>query len=183
VNKDKLISQIDKGVEFEYLFFLDYREKVSGVLDEACFSQFYPSEFVVNVNNKKIVMPTAEHYMMYSKAIFFKDYEIAKNILDTNNPREAKNLGREVRGFIDQKWREVSFGIVVKGNIHKFSQNQKLKEYLLATANKILVEASPKDKKWGIGLNAKDLRAKNPKEWLGENLLGFALMKVRDILN
>lgn len=182
MNVNDLILQIDSGVEFEYIFFLDYKEMVSCVLDESCFSQFYPSNFRVNYNSKEIVMPTAEHYMMYSKAMVFKDYEIAKKILSTNIPREAKKLGREVRGFDDRIWRELSFDIVVEGNLNKFSQNHRLKDFLLSTKDKVLVEASPKDKKWGIGLSTNNPKAKNPKEWLGENLLGFALMKVRDIL-
>ena len=182
MNKDKLISQINNAKEFEFLFFLDYKEKNSGYLDESCLSQFYPSKFTTIYNTKEITMPTAEHYMMFSKAIYFKDYEIANKILDSKNPRDVKALGRAVKGFDDKSWREVSFDIVVEGNLQKFSQNSRLKEYLLSTDNKILVEASPKDRKWGIGLSANDSRAKNPKEWLGENLLGFALMRVREIL-
>jgi len=83
----------------------------------------------------------------------------------------------------DEKlWYERSFDIVVDGNRAKFSQNRELKKFLLSTSNRVIVEASPYDKIWGIGMSADDKRATNPTKWRGENRLGFALMVVRELL-
>ncbi|MFM7927100.1 MAG: NADAR family protein, partial [Pirellula sp.] len=89
-------------------------------------------------------------------------------------------LGRKVRGFKDEVWVANARRIVTEGNIAKFSQNEGLKSFLLATGTKVLVEASPYDRIWGIGLGAEDPKAKHPTTWQGENLLGFALMDVRE---
>jgi ribA/ribD-fused uncharacterized protein len=88
-------------------------------------------------------------------------------------------LGQEVRGFDEEIWRHHRFGIVVKGNQAKFTQNETLKVFLLNTKARVLVEASPVDRVWGIGLAEDDPHATNPEKWRGLNLLGFALMKVR----
>lgn len=94
-----------------------------------------------------------------------------------------KKLGRKVRNYDDVTWKEKRFDVVVKGNIAKFSQNEKLQNFLLSTGDKILVEASPKDTVWGIGLDESSPEAIQPSKWKGDNLLGFALMEVRDILS
>lgn len=91
-------------------------------------------------------------------------------------------MGRKVKNFDPDIWNEHKYGIVKKGNFLKFSQNERFKEFLLSTDNKILVEASPYDTIWGIGMLETDPNAKNPAQWNGENLLGFALMEVRDEL-
>jgi ribA/ribD-fused uncharacterized protein len=182
MNKEELIALIDEGRNFEYLFFLSHKEKTLGILDEACLSQWYPSPFIIQKNKQKLVMPTAEHYMMYSKAMLFKDFKRAKQILETKEPREVLHLGRRVQNFDENIWRALAYTIVVEGNLAKFSQNPKLQSYLLATKDKVLVEASKKDKTWGIGLLAEDKNATNPKKWLGKNQLGFALMQVRALL-
>lgn len=93
-----------------------------------------------------------------------------------------KKLGRKACDYDDEVWKEKRFDVVVKGNIAKFSQNEKLLDSLLSTGDKILVEASPKDTVWGIGLDESSSEAIQPLKWIGENLLGFALMEVRDIL-
>lgn len=85
--------------------------------------------------------------------------------------------------FNSEKWAQVAKDIVVKGNLHKFMQNPELREFLLSTGNKILVEASPCDTIWGIGMSERDEGVTNPHNWKGTNLLGFALMEVRDELN
>lgn len=94
-----------------------------------------------------------------------------------------KKLGRKVRNYDDSIWKEKRYDVVVKGNIAKFSQNEKLRSFLLSTGSKILVEASPKDTIWGIGLEESSPDALSPRKWQGENLLGFALMEVRDIIS
>ncbi len=120
--------------------------------------------------------------MMASKARLFGDVSIAEQVLDASGPKEAKALGRKVSGFNNSIWEENRSQIVVKGNYHKFMSNQELADFLLATSGKVLVEASPVDRVWGIGLPAHDSNASNPLRWRGDNLLGFALMEVRDLL-
>jgi ribA/ribD-fused uncharacterized protein len=88
-------------------------------------------------------------------------------------------LGRQVKGFDPELWASKCFDIVVRGNILKFSQNQDARRHLIHTLNKTLVEASPYDKIWGIGIGQDDPRATNPALWEGKNLLGLALMSVR----
>ena len=105
-----------------------------------------------------------------------------EKILAAEKPAIAKALGREVKNFNAAVWADTSYKIVVEGNRHKFAQNESLKSFLLHTDNKIIVEASPPDAIWGIGLAQDSEEAQNPFTWKGTNLLGFALMEVRDIL-
>ncbi len=120
--------------------------------------------------------------MMAGKALLFKDEEAAERIRSASSPKQVKEFGRQVRGFDEAQWNEARRGIVVEGNFEKFRQNPALREFLLKTAGEVIVEASPVDRIWGIGLAADDERASNPLQWRGENLLGFALMEVRDRL-
>jgi len=126
---------------------------------------------------------TAEHHMMYQKAVLFGDSDAAERLLSASNPGEAKAIGREVLGFDQAKWDEHRFEIVVLANVAKFSSDPKLKEFLLYTGDRVLVEASPVDKIWGIGLAEDNPACENPHQWKGTNLLGFALMEVRDQLS
>lgn len=125
---------------------------------------------------------TAEQYMMYQKAILFDDNQVADKILQTNDPKTQKALGRTVRGFSQALWDQHKFNIVVQGNLLKFSQNSALQQQLLATGEKILVEGSPYDKIWGVGLKWSDPKILNDQNWQGANLLGKALMEVRQKL-
>lgn len=120
--------------------------------------------------------------MMAKKAELFGDKEMAVKIVAAKSPAEAKDLGRQVKNFNEAIWNEKRFEIVVEGNFHKFNQNEDLKAFLLDTKKRVLVEASPVDKIWGIGLTAESDKAENPLLWNGLNLLGFALMEVRDQL-
>ena len=120
--------------------------------------------------------------MMAEKARLFNDTVMVARILEAASPAEAKKLGREIHDFKDELWEERKIEIVVAGNLHKFSQHKTLAKFLLATADRILVEASPVDTRWGIGLAAEAADAENPACWQGPNLLGFALMNVRDQL-
>jgi ribA/ribD-fused uncharacterized protein len=119
---------------------------------------------------------------MAGKARLFNDHEILEQILKAETPNQAKSLGRKVRNFDPKIWNENKYEIVKQGNFLKFSQNEKFKEFLLSTDDTILVEASPYDKIWGIGMLETNAKAKDPTQWNGENLLGFALMEVRDEL-
>ena len=120
--------------------------------------------------------------MMAEKARLFGDEEYLEEILVAPSPGAAKALGRKVRGFDDARWVEVRSQIVVDGNLAKFGQHQAFHDHLLRTGDNILVEAAPRDRVWGIGLGAKNPKARNPHEWRGLNLLGFALMQVRATL-
>lgn len=121
-----------------------------------------------------------EQYIMYHKAILFKDYPSAKMILKSTNPKEAKALGRKVKNFNSKIWDENKMQIMINGLMLKF-QIPEFKNILMQTKNKILIEASPYDTIWGIGINEQDFF--NNKEINGENLLGIALMKVREQLS
>ena len=141
-------------------------------------SNWYHSEFMIDY----IGFSSMEQYMMYRKAMLFKDKETANKILKTNDVRYIKELGRSVRNFDEKIWVQYREEIVYTGLYAKFSQNVKLKEKLLKTGDAILAECAVKDKIWGIGLSMKDERNQNPNEWRGLNLLGKNLMKVRQEL-
>jgi ribA/ribD-fused uncharacterized protein len=96
--------------------------------------------------------------------------------------KAAKALGREVAGFDNEKWERHLFDIVLDGNLEKFRQHRGLRKFLLGTGDQVLVEASPVDRIWGIGLPREDKRATKPDYWRGLNLPGFALMEVREQL-
>jgi ribA/ribD-fused uncharacterized protein len=164
----------EKPVKFT--FFWGHKPLANGVIGKSCFSQWWPCPFEV----EGVRFATAEHWMMVKKAKLFGDQEIAQQILENNSPENAKKLGRLVKNFDPMVWKDACFDIVCEGNWHKFSQNEDLKAFLLETDNSILVEASPVDRIWGIGMAQNSANANFPKKWLGQNLLGFALMEVRD---
>lgn len=176
-SRSELIEYVNHGNKVKYVFFWGHQKPEVGV-SKTCFSQWYESRFEVD----GISYLTAEHYMMAEKARLFGDKVSEQQAIDASNPGEAKTIGRSVKGFEEQIWLENRFSIVVAANIAKFSQNQQLKEFILNTNNRVLVEASPLDKIWGIGLAADDKRADNPNQWKGDSLLGFALMEVREKL-
>jgi ribA/ribD-fused uncharacterized protein len=120
--------------------------------------------------------------MMAAKARLFGDEEMLAKILTADSPAAAKKLGRQVRGFDDARWKTARFELVVKGNVAKFSSTPELKRHLLDTGDAILVEASPRDTIWGIGLSKSSPVAKTPSKWRGLNLLGFALVQARELL-
>ncbi|CAM4001628.1 NADAR domain-containing protein [Flavobacterium branchiophilum] len=165
--------------ENKFLFFWGHQPSKDGTLSKTCFSQWWESPFVVDGVEYK----TAEHWMMAKKAALFVDTATLEKILACNSPAEAKKLGREVTNYDEQRWLNNRFQIVKEGNLHKFSQNKKLKEFLLNTKDNILVEASPVDAIWGIGMASDHKDCTHPERWRGLNLLGFALMEVRDELH
>lgn len=120
--------------------------------------------------------------MMAEKAKLFNDMEMREKILAAKHPKQAKDFGRLIRGFQEDIWLENRFNIVMRANQAKFSQNEELKKFLMQTKNRVLVEASPVDKIWGIGMATDNKNVENPLYWKGLNLLGFALMAVRDEL-
>ena len=118
--------------------------------------------------------------MMYKKAVCFHDRDIAQRILATDDVAEIKSLGRAVSGYDDHYWNGVRQVIVYDGLIAKFSQNEDLKGALIGTGEYLLAECAVKDKIWGIGLSMDDPDRFDPSKWKGQNLLGYALMMVRD---
>ena len=141
-------------------------------------SNWYLSDFYMG----GIQYSSMEQYMMYQKALLFKDMEIAEQIMDTANMGKIKALGRAVKNYEDVLWNGMRQLIVYQGLLEKFQQNMELKERLLATQNHILAECAVQDRIWGIGLSMKDERRFDPDQWKGQNLLGFSLMMVRTIL-
>ena len=172
---EDLVGYLEGGNNAKYVFFWGHTPSGS-VVDQSCLSQWFESEFSVD----SIVFPTAEHFMMHRKAVLFDDAEVADRILSAKTPGEAKALGREVRDFENEKWESSRWDIVVAANVAKFSQNAELRKYLLGTGERVLVEASPVDAIWGIGLDRNTALHTHPSDWRGMNLLGFALMEVRD---
>ncbi|EKE77832.1 NADAR family protein [Gallaecimonas xiamenensis] len=172
-NRDALLAQLQNGQPADYLFFWGHQE--GDRLTKGCLSQWYPSPF----SAEGLAFTSAEHYMMYHKAMLFSDKKAAERALAALTPAEVKAVGRTVLGFNELTWREHRFAIVVKGNLAKFAAHPELKTFLLNTGDKVLVEASPVDKIWGIGLAQDHPDAADPARWRGDNLLGFALMAVR----
>ncbi|WP_339321883.1 NADAR family protein [Paenibacillus sp. FSL W8-0194] len=171
-------QQFQKGRKLKYVFFWGHQPAADGSVTKSCFSQWWPCRFTED----GVSYTSAEHYMMAGKARLFGDEEMLERILAAKHPKQAKDLGRKVRGFDPKVWDEEGYRIVVRGNLAKFSQNEELGQFLLGTGTRVLVEASPVDRIWGVGLAADDERIENPLLWQGNNLLGFALMDVRDRL-
>ena len=149
-------------------------------------SQWYPSPFTVNIEGfEDVTFATAEHWMMFQKAIIFNDTEIAREIARHTGTTPAalariKALGRRVDNFDEHEWKAERGRVVLEGSLHKFRQNEKLREKLLGTGEARLVEASPRDRIWGVGYGAKNAYGKRD-NW-GLNLPGKALEEAREIL-
>ena len=172
---ETLAALVAQGNRPKFLHFWRHTPRVPGQLDASCLSQWYPAPFVEGDD----AYPTAEHFMMAEKARLFEDLETRGRVLSCRTAADAKKLGRTVKGFDDHLWEAARFEVVVRANLAKFSQNSSLQDFLLGTGHRVLVEASPVDVIWGIGLAANDPMALNPRQWKGLNLLGFALMEVR----
>ena len=140
-------------------------------------SNWYLSDFEID----GIPYSSMEQYMMYQKSILFHDNEIAEQILSTSNVGKIKALGRSVKNYEDIIWNGVRQIIVFQGLLEKFRQNNELRVKLLDTQEDILAECAVQDKIWGMGLSMKDDRRFDMEEWQGQNLLGFTLMKVREL--
>jgi ribA/ribD-fused uncharacterized protein len=173
-----LTDKFDHGEALKFLFFWGHSNALKEKVGKFCFSQWFELPFVVD----DVTYQTAEHWMMANKASLFNDSNTHLRIINAKTPGEAKELGRQVTGFDEQVWIENRYDIVVKGNIHKFNQYPLFAEFLINTKGRVLVEASPVDKIWGVGMSKDAEQIENPHFWNGENLLGFALMEVRDFL-
>jgi ribA/ribD-fused uncharacterized protein len=158
------------GKGFKIMPFWGHKEFVPG-----CLSQWWHADFTAD----GVTYPTAEHYMMAGKARLFSDPQGLPSVLEAGSPGAAKAAGRKVRGFDETRWIAARYEIVVRGNLAKFGSHPDLKRFLLNTGDKVLVEASPFDRIWGIGIGPSHPDTQRPSAWRGQNLLGFALMEVR----
>lgn len=175
---DEVVALTAAGHRLGYVFFWGHRPQRDGGIGTGCLSQWWPVAFTVD----GVTFRSAEHYMMWRKALLFGDGQSAERIVAASHPRQAKMLGRRVRGFDDTTWQRHRFDIVVDAGLAKFGQHDDLRAFLLGTGRRVLVEASPTDRVWGIGLSAVDAGAADPARWRGLNLLGFALMRARATL-
>ncbi|SCE79525.1 hypothetical protein GA0070558_10743 [Micromonospora haikouensis] len=173
-----LLALGDAGTRVRYLHFWGHRPRPDGTAGAGCLSQWWPAPFTVDGR----VFATAEHWMMWHKAALFGDHDTAARVLTAGHPQRAKALGRAVRGFDEATWAAHRYDIVVAGSVAKFAAHDDLRAFLLGTGERVLVEASPVDRVWGIGLAAGDPDAQDPARWRGDNLLGFALMAARAAL-
>jgi len=178
-SREDLLKFVGDGNRADYLFFWGHTPKSPDAIDQSCLSNWFPAPFAVDGCEYR----TAEHFMMAAKARLFGDDDIARQIVACETPGDAKTLGRKVAGFDEDVWTQHRFDIVVTAGEAKFSQNAAMGEFLRGTSPKILVEASPRDRIWGIGMGKENEAAENPARWRGLNLLGFALMEVRTRLS
>lgn len=144
------------------------------------FSNWYPAKFI---DFKGIEFNCTEQHMMYYKALLFDDTKVADAILSAAHPMDQKSLGRMVAGFDLSRWEQFAREIVWQGNFYKFTQNPDLYTRLMATSGTLLVEASPTDKVWGVGLGEKSPLILDPANWDGTNWLGEVLTDLREQLD
>ncbi|MZD07103.1 DUF1768 domain-containing protein [Streptomyces sp. SID5785] len=174
-SRESLVSALAAGARVKYLHFWGHTPRADGRLGASCLSQWWPSPFTVD----GVEYATAEHWMMAGKARVFGDAEAERRAVEAGHPSQAKKAGRLVKGFDETVWRRERLRVVVEGSLHKFGSDPALRDFLLGTGERVLVEASPLDRVWGIGLAADDPAAADPARWRGPNLLGFALMAAR----
>lgn len=174
-DREALLDFTRHGGRPRYILFWGHTPRQGGGVGKHVLSQWYEAPFVID----GVTYPTAEHWMMAEKARLFGDDAALGRILAAGNPGAAKAAGRTVRGFDEGAWTAARWDIVVRGNHAKFGQNPDHRAYLAGTGDRVLVEASPLDRVWGIGLAPDDPAAENPELWRGLNLLGFALMEAR----
>lgn len=176
-NVQKIMSENPNKDAMDIVMFFGHTSK-DCKLTKACFSQWYNKSFT----NNEYRYCCMEQFMMSKKAEIFGDYQTLYEIMESDDPKTIKRYGREVKGFDEKIWNKAKYWIVVNGNYHKFIQNKDLRDFLFSTGDKVMAEASPYDGIWGIKLPESLIDSRYPEKWQGENLLGFALMEVRDEL-
>lgn len=176
MTRESLITSMQTGFIPKWAFFWGHTPSKDGSITKSCFSQWWEGHpFELD----GVRYATAEHFMMAEKARIFEDQAAREEIVEARTPAIAKKLGRQIANFDDQIWLQHRWDIVVRGNMAKFGQHDHLRAFLTQTGDRILVEASPFDRIWGIGMAASHPDAEKPENWKGLNLLGFALMEVR----
>lgn len=172
------IITMQKTQTVKFILFWGHTQKYISRVDKSCLSKWYRAPFEEDGK----IYPTVEHYMMAAKARLFGDSEIEEQILRVKQPNEARKLGYLVKNYEDDVWAANRLAVVKRANELKFASNHNLRQFLLSTNGKVLAEASPVDRIWGIGLPHSHQDAMNAQKWRGQNLLGIALMLVRDEL-
>lgn len=195
MNKEKLLKQLKQDyLDGRELNLIGFWGNENDTPEERTFSNFHPAYFEYDINTdlnirsvNVVRFSSSEQYFMYKKAIHFRDLESVRKITESGHkPYHYKLLGRKVTGYDDSEWAKVRYQYMLEALRLKYGNNQDLRDILLNTGDAVLVEASPFDKVWGIGLAKHDKYGnvehdwKNPLKWRGENLLGFALMQVRE---
>lgn len=173
---ERIRNEYADGQRRETIFFWGHHPGREGAVGKECFSQWYMADFYVG----HIKYCCMEQFMMSKKALLFGDKETNERIMQAETQGEIKALGRKVKGFEESVWNEFKFLIVLTGNYYKFSQLKKARRCLLGSGNAVLAEASPYDTIWGIGMAENEARNCDISDWRGSNLLGFALMEVRE---
>jgi hypothetical protein len=174
---NSLQDAFKENQNLQFLFFWSHKPSRDGSITKTCLSQWWKCSFIIEEGTE---YNSTEQLMMAEKARVFKDEICINKILLSDSPYVIKKLGSEIQNFNQKIWDDLKFEVLVKGNYYKFKQNKSLQQFLLSTNDIIIVQASPLDKIWGIGLDENNPLTLNPNIWKGENLLGFALMKVRD---
>ena len=177
-SRGRILEEQAVGKKREAVFFWGHHPDKDGGVGKECFSQWYMADFYVG----HVKYCCMEQYMMSKKALLFGDVETNELIMNAGTQGEIKGLGRKVRNFDEEIWNEFKRLIVLTGNYYKFSQCKKARKFLLSTKDALLVEASPYDTIWGIGMTAQEAARSEVEDWRGSNLLGFALMQVREEL-
>lgn len=165
----------------DFVFFWGHTDRTAGkggAIGRECLSKWYMAPMMAD----GLYYNCMEQYLMAAKARVFGDRLTEERIMASYSQMEIKKLGRQVSGYDDAVWSGMRQRVSVDGNICKFGQNPRLMDFLLSTGDRIIAEASPKDSIWGIGLDASHPDSVVPGRWQGLNLLGFALMEVRDYL-
>ncbi|MCM1107155.1 MAG: NADAR family protein [Blautia sp.] len=173
---EQIRTEVSEGTQPHYIMFWKPDISPDESVTKSCFSQWWKSDFWSENHTYNCM----EQFMMANKAKLFGDEKTREHILQCSDPKTMKALGRKVKNFDEMVWNEVKYSIVLNGNYLKFTQDAKLRNFLLSTGDSVLVEASPYDSIWGIKMRETDENSLNPSKWRGQNLLGFALMEVRD---
>lgn len=166
-----------RGID-ELCMHLPLQPKDVHIFQGGLFSQWKHTPFTANGRR----YANAEQFMHASKARYFKDEDAMQAILNTESPKEAKAIGRRVQDFSDVAWRAIRYEVVWTANLLKFSQSPECRQALLDTRHRFIIEANPNDEIWSAGRSRDDANILTPINWNGLNLLGFALMSVRDLV-
>lgn len=170
------LEAMGAGTMPQVIPFWGHTPAADGSMTKACFSQWWQSRFTLDGTGYCCM----EQCMMAGKAMAFEDAESLRAIMAATDPKKIKALGRKVTPFDPGIWDRVKHTLIINGNYAKFTQHADLRRFLLATGDSLLVEASPYDRIWGIGIGPENPDVQRPDKWRGQNLLGFALMEVRD---
>jgi ribA/ribD-fused uncharacterized protein len=156
--------------------------------EEAVFSNWYHSPFTFTAEQFKTTLgittpprkfENVEQGMMYGKAVLFGDVIVANKILKTDKPKIMRELGRQVKNYVEETWSALRYDYTKELIVEKFRQNDDLLQILKSTKDFILVEGASYDKVWGVGLKDTDPKIQDQTLWKGQNLLGKALMETR----